>query len=160
MQLTQALQEKIAEHMPALVAGELKDFITKAEATAAELERARDRLKSSEASNQDLREKLEQHRELDRKLEEIASRERELAGRELQVRYDVAANRASVAEGKLEVLSDMMKTVFRNTEVRRQVLESVPVPVDATPRDQYGGCGSPAHVQTHTKTSTVTEENK
>jgi hypothetical protein len=159
MELTQALQEKIAEHMPAMVAGELKDFIARAQETEKELERTRASLRHVEGLHKTAQEQLTAHRNLDHKLQELEARERELQGRELQVRFDVAHNRAAVAEGKLEVLQGMMETVFRNTEVRRKVFETVPVAVDGSPGDPARGVyPTPGHVQSHQRTTETSEE--
>ena len=160
MELTQALQEKIAEHMPAMVAGELKEFISKAQATERELERTTASLRHVEGLNKAAQEKLEAHRNIDDKLAELKKREDDLAQRELKLVHQTAENRAAVAEGKLGVLQGMMETVFRNTEVRRSVFERVPVPVEGMTGDPTRGTyPTPGHVQIHEKTSTVTEQN-
>lgn len=157
-ELNASIQKAITENLTGVVADELKLFIANAQDTAKRLERTLAEQVTTQRQLNEANEKLATHREVDKKLEEILAKEKDLQSREITLRQDTAMNRALVAEASLKTGLEVMGLIFRNTEVSKRVLGTIPVAVDGSPASQYNQ-GSPgyAHQAPIDKTETETK---
>lgn len=164
MELSAAVQQAIAEALPGMAAGELKTFIDNAQQTEKKLAGAIARLTERDETIDDLRTKLDMHhsiaereRELEERAEKVAQDRAEL--HQLRLKHELAAAKleADVARSELKGVRETTSLFLRNTVVHNSVLTSMPVPVEATPANQYGNSGREAHVQIHTASTSTTQ---
>lgn len=156
-ELNASIQKAITESLPGAVADELKTFIVNAQKTSERLERVLSEQATVQRQLNEANEKLTAHRSIDLKIEELQSKEKDLQSREITLRLDTAMNRAMVAEAQLKTGLEVMGLVFRNAEVSKRVLGTIPIAVDGSPASQYnqGSPGYPAQAPTDT-TETLT----
>lgn len=160
MQLNEAVQKAINENLNGLVAQELRSYIETAQRNAERLKNVEAELERVRADRDGLQAKLNEHRSLDSKLEELNTQKGDLEKRELQLRMDTAMNRALVAEASLKTGMEVMSLVFRNATISQSVLGRVPVAVEGAPPSQYNSMGSPGFVaEGNVATTTTTTQS-
>lgn len=166
MELSAAVQQAIAEALPGMAAGELKTFIDTAQQTEKQLARTLTLLAERDKTINDLQATLNMHRNiaerecaLEKQAEKIAQDGVDLHQRLLKHELAAARLEAEVARSELKGVRETTSLFLRNTTIHNNVLTQVPVPVEATPPNQYGNSGNPAHVQMHTATTATTQSH-
>ncbi len=159
MELTNDIKSAIAQHLPAMVAGELKEYLAQAELVRqsladtlkanaehrAEVERLRIQIQAQEMLT--IREKS-----VEAKLEDVKKRELELV-------VATVKNEVEVIAAALAATNVTMDKFLKLPTVRTNVIENVGVPVIGSPATQYSQ-GSAGYVcpTNQTSNTTVSEE--
>lgn len=159
-ELNETIKKAISDNLPGVVADELKTFIANAQKTQEQLTRSIASQETMQRQLTEANEKIAQHRTLDSKIEEIKTKEDDLLKREIQLRIDAGMNRALIAEAQLKTGMDIFSLVFRNAEISKRVLGTVPVPVDGVAPSQYNTMGSPGYAASAPTDTTETTSQK
>lgn len=159
MALTDELKALAAQHMPALVAGEMKTYIEQAEKNTKLLAEA-------DANNKRYCEELDGLRVQIRLQEDLANREsvlrtqlEELRARELALVTATVKNEVAVLQASLCATNSTVDKFLKLPSVRTNVMERVGVSVPGAPGNQYNQ-GTAGFVQAtdQNSTTTTTEE--
>lgn len=164
MELTKEMEALVAQHLPQMAAGQMTEFIAQAKKDAADLRELKAKLENTEHQLKDYHEKastVEQTRRLceDRTIK-LEAAVKKLRNEELAL--DLAKNKlvADVAIAELKGVKETMGLFLKNVTVRSNVIETVGIPVAATPPSSGNQYGSPAFVHQQSQNSFKTEEKE
>lgn len=130
--LDKEIKDSIEKNLPNMVAGKLKEYLAQAEEAKEDLEQVRNLYKVSQGINQSLIEQLEVAQTLLDDQATVAVKKAELiilqqnveaAQRNLDV--DTLRTQLAAKELALQSVLDLSRIVFKNTEVKRTVFDTI-----------------------------------
>ncbi len=144
-QLSQAVQEAVKSQLTGLVAEELKDFITTAQAQDLQLKAAQSQLASANNKIQALEAKLADHKEIGEREKALENHALELQQKEIALLKREAGLEAVVAKAELGGVKDTMQAFLKNPIVRTTIQEQTHVPTDGLAPSQGNGYSNPGY---------------
>lgn len=127
MSIKESIKKAIQENLSSVVAGELADYITKAEDDKLVLQRLQERCQKLSNDYDSLvitNKKLET---LVKKEEDLVIREEALKNSELNLKVLIAEEKTKEAEKRADGIYRLAETVFKNRSLTNNKNESVPV---------------------------------
>ncbi len=129
--LDEKIKTAIQESLPSVVAGELKDYISKAEDTKDDLEDAKEKITSYKVEVKALKSeiklvemRLENFIDIEQREGYVLSKEAEL-----KLREEVLSLKEDFSQTRVLDMKDVLGLVFKNTEVRKNIFKTENVPL-------------------------------
>jgi|GEM_PF-3503472 len=145
MSINSEMETIIQQHLPAQVAGELKDVLTDYEERGNKITSLQRDLETKDNEISRLQGRLTDEHTLKDKIQQadkdrslLDEKAQALAARELAAETTELSIKLAAAEDKAASFSGFMLNLARNVDYRRSFFGQVPVGTSHTARDQYG----------------------
>ena len=158
--LDQAVRDAINANLSGIAAAQLKEFITEAEQLKTRFERMKEELAADKLTISTLQARVKEDDELKTRETALARGQEQLRQGELTLQLNAAKQVAEIAVAEKNMTLQVLGMFLKNPVVRTNVVETVGIPVEGCPPNQYSqnGTGGTVMQTTQTRSTDQTQE--
>ncbi len=145
--LDQAVRDAINANLSGIAAAQLKEFITEAEQLKTRFERMKEELAADKLTISTLQARVKEDDELKTRETALARGQEQLRQGELTLQLNAAKQVAEIAVAEKNMTLQVLGMFLKNPVVRTNVTETVGIPVEGCPPNQYSQNGTGGSVQ-------------